>query len=79
MDTYEFPMTKLYVYRKHKVWKAPQIICVHVHMTYITYRESAMEKVAQQILNAHREWKPATVWHSLLSAGESGHDEHGWP
>ena len=50
-----------------------------IHRKYITYRESAMEKVAQQILNAHREWKPATVWHSLLSAGESGHDEHGWP
>ena len=38
-----------------------------------------MEKVAQQLPNAHREWKPATVERSLLSAGESGHDEHGWP
>ena len=36
-------------------------ICVYVHMTYTTYRESAMEKVAQQFHNAHREWKPATV------------------
>ena len=42
-------MAKLYVYIKHEVWKAPQFICVHVHTTYITYRESAMEKVAQQL------------------------------
>ena len=38
-----------------------QFICSHVHMKYTTYRESAMEKVAQQFHNAHHEWKPATV------------------
>ena len=52
----------------------------HVHRTHETRGgESAMEKVAEQLQNAHREWKPATVCHLRLTAGQSGHDDRGWP
>ena len=50
--------------RKHLSWAIH--MCPFSHD--ITYRESAMEKVAQQFNNAHPEWKPATVLHLRSTA-----------
>ena len=45
----------------HLVGSIDVRVC-HVHRTYETRSgESAMEKVAEQFHNAHREWKHATV------------------
>ena len=44
-----------------------------------TVSEIAMEKVTQQVYNAHRGGNAAAVWHLRLTAGESRHDEHDCP